>query len=217
MDRLPVNRFPLTSLLFVLLVLPAAELYAQDGMNRSGTLPFGSLRLETGMGRSIGENIYTRNWQPHPVAGLAISTPFHLGELEAGLRYSRFRHDETRNGFSDFHSVYAWLGWSLVLNLGNNTSLRPGVSLGNTFFSYDEARSYTAPGADWTYTFDRSESEISYELGLDLHYRLGGGWGLFGGVGYNRTLTHHPLELTTLRAGVSYTFASPSWLKSFLR
>ncbi|MDZ7772639.1 MAG: hypothetical protein U5K31_07875 [Balneolaceae bacterium] len=212
-----MTRISIATLLLVLLACTAREASAQQSGDQSGTPIFGSLRLEADLGRSIGQNIYTRNWLPQTVGGLTLATPFHLGELEVGLRYSRFLHDEMLNGFSDFHAVYAWLGWNLPLELGEKTTVLTGLSLGNTYFSYDQARIYTAPGADWSYAFDRSESEISYELSLELHYGLGEGWGLFGGVAYNRTLTYHPLELTLLRAGISRTFDSPSWLQSFLR
>lgn len=202
------GRYSLCLLLF--LICFQAESPAQP------RAPFSTLRLQAGGGLPAGDNALSRHWRLAPAGDLILSTPFYTGELRAGIRYSRFRNREDRNGYSDFHSLFFRLGWALPLETGGRFRLRPSLSIGNHFMRFDTPMSYSRPGASWSHIFDRSESEIAWEASVEGEYRLGESWSLFGSVGYNRTLTFHPLEQWLLSIGVSRSLRTPRWLRSLL-
>lgn len=164
----------------------------------------------------LAENSFTQNWRADPVAGILFAIPFYAGELQAGLRYTRFR-SSGRNRFSDFHAFYARIGWGYTLPLSDRFLLRPVISLGNNYMRFDRPVSYTRPGADWSFTFDRSESEIAWEGAVSLQFRLDPAWSLHASLAYNHTLTFHPLRQILLTAGISRSLETPRWLKKFLK
>lgn len=178
--------------------------------------PFSTLRLQAGAGLPAGDNALNRHWRVAPAGDLILSTPFYTGELRAGIRYSRFRNRKERNEYSDFHSLFFRLGWALPIKTGGRFRLRPSLSIGNHFMRFDTPMRYSRSGASWTYIFDRSESEIAWEASVEGEYRLGENWSLYVSLGYNRTLTYHPLEQWLLNIGVSRNLRNPRWLRSLL-
>ncbi len=177
---------------------------------------FQTLRLQAEGALQLADNSFTQNWRAAPVAGILFATPFYAGELQAGLRYTRFR-SRAQKRFSDFHSFYVRIGWGYPLSLSDRLLLRPVISLGNSYMRFDRAASYTRPGADWSHTFDRNESEIAWEGTVSLEFRLDPTWSLHASFAYNRTLTFHPLRQIMLTAGISHSLESPRWLRNFLK
>lgn len=188
--------------------LPGA--YAQDKA-------FDQLTIGISAPQSISENRLTNSWDPSPGAQLFLQTPFYAGYLEGGLRYLRFNHSEEQPSYSDFHSTFIYFGWGYPFELTSKLSAGPKIRFGNHQMLYDEAMIYTKPGSSFVYDFDDNESEFTYELVLHTRYKFTEKWKAHAELALNRTITYHPLQLTFITFGFSYSFATPSWFKDFLK
>lgn len=184
--------------------------YAQDKA-------FNQLTIGISAPQSISENQFTNSWDPSGGAQLFLQTPFYAGYLEGGLRYLRFNHSEEQPTYSDFHSTFIYLGWGYPFELTPKLSIGPKIRFGNNQMLYDEAMIYSEPGSSFAYDFDDNESEFTYELVLHTRYKLSEKWKAHAEIALNRTMTYHPLQLTFITVGFSYSFATPSWFKDFLK
>lgn len=175
--------------------------------------------ISTGVfaGYTVTGNDLLDNWDSKPSLQFIVRTPFYAGNLETGLRYTRFTHAPEYPSYSDFRTTYIFLGWGYDFTFSEHFRVGPLFRFGTKFFHYAEAKLYPSPSGTWNYAFDSSESEFAYELILRGEYHLSEKFSVFADYSYNRTLTYHPIRLNYLSAGIMYTFDSPNWLKKVLR
>lgn len=169
--------------------------------------------LNTGF--NMAENAFTGTWHPRPAVHLNMQFPFYGSYIEFGSRYIRFRGDAPTTTDSDFHSLFFYLGWSHPVRIGNRYELSPIIRFGNNLMIFDEPEVFEK--GSFRFQTDPTEMEFAYEVGLLNRVKLNERWSIHAGISYNRTLTHFPLPLTMISAGISYAFPQPPWLNHFLR
>jgi len=175
---------------------------------------FDQLTIGISVPQAISENQFTNSWDPSPGAQLFLQTPFYAGHLEGGIRYLRFNHSEEQPTYSDFHSAFIYLGWGYSFDLTSKLSAGPTIRFGNNQMLYDDPKIYTD---SFAYAFDDNESEFTYELLLHTQFDFSQKWKAHAELALNRTMTYHPLRLTFITVGFSYSLVTPSWFKDFLK
>lgn len=165
---------------------------------------------------SIVENSFTQTWDPLPGLQLNVRAPFYAGQLEAGLRYTRFMGSAPSETDSDFHSVFAHIGWNYPVKITSRFEIDPSIRFGNHFMLFDESAVFTNNSGSERFVTDQSESEFAYEISLRNQFSLTENWHLSASISYNRTLTFFPLPVTLFSLGVSRSFEQPRWLKKFI-
>lgn len=178
---------------------------------------FQELSVGINLGQEIGGNELLKSWETEPGIHFNIQTPFFTGTIDGGIRHSRFNSSPDFPTYSDFQSTYLYLGWGYSFDLSERFSTGPVLRFGNTFYKFDEAKLYPSPNSDWAYNFDTRESEFSYEVLLRSEYQILQRWKAHAEISYNRTLTYHPVQLTFLTVGFSYSFDTPSWFQNVLK
>lgn len=194
----------------LLFIISAPDAYSQNNA-------FQKLSAGVYLGQSLGGNELSHRWQAKPGIQLSFQTPFYAGTLGGGIRHSRFSSTPDFPTYSDFHSTFIYLGWGYTFDLFKRLSAGPALRFGNTLFQYDEAKLYPSPGGEWAYNFDTSESEFSYELLLRSEYKFVRQWKVHAEISYNRTLTYHPIQLSFVTVGFSYSFDTPAWFQKVFK
>ncbi|MGK7371037.1 MAG: hypothetical protein ACNS64_12555, partial [Candidatus Halalkalibacterium sp. M3_1C_030] len=133
---------------------------------------FESISVGIFTGHSIASDDLLNSWNPEPSLQLSLRTPFYAGDLEAGVRYTRFNNTSDFPDYSDFDSFFFYMGWGYDFVITDRFSIGPGLRFGTTFFQYDEAKIYTRPNVGWEYDFDTNESEFAYELLFRSTFRI---------------------------------------------
>ncbi|WP_372635488.1 hypothetical protein [Fodinibius sp.] len=200
-----------TVLLVLFLFLVARAGYTQEGSYERFT-------VDANSALSVLHNAFTDNWESPPSLHLGTRVTYHAGNLEAGLRYTDYNVTNPDYGEADFSSYFIYIGWEYPFTLYRGLTLAPGLRFGNNFMSFDNPKVYP-PTSGWAaYPFDPHESEFAYELIARLEYSPGTSpWRIHSGFAFNRTLTYHPLSVGLISFGISRSFATPSWLKNFLK
>ena len=179
---------------------------------------YNRLSVDIGGATSILENSFTNNWNASPSLHLGLRAPYHLGNLEAGARYTHYSSGNANYQDASFTSFFVYVGWEYALNLSDKLSVAPGLRFGNSFLTFQNPATYPAEGPFGEYVFDPHESEFAYELFTRLQYKLGDSpWRLHSSFSYNHTLTYHPMPVGLLSVGISRSFETPSWFKDFLQ
>ncbi|MCW9709216.1 outer membrane beta-barrel protein [Fodinibius salsisoli] len=205
------------STLITILAVSASLSYGQQDSYRQ-------LSLDVGGATSILENTFSQHWNPSPSLHLGGRINYHLGNLEAGVRYTDYSANdpsyEGRNPAEEvrFTSYFVYIGWEYPFTLSEGLTFAPGLRFGNNFLTFKNTKTYPPDGSFGEYVFDPKESEFTYELLTRLEYSLGDSpWALYSTFSYSRTLTYHPMTVGLLSVGVSYSFSTPGWIKNFLQ
>lgn len=175
------------------------------------------LFVDLNTGLSVINNSFTDTWEPSPAGHLNVRLPFYTGQLEAGLRYTRFNGNAPSKKDSDFHSIYIHLGWNYPINVSSWYQVSPTLRFGNHLMLFDESAVFTNNAGTERFVTDQSESEFAYELALQNQIQLSDHWYINATVSYNRTLTFFPLPVTLFSIGITRSFTQPTWLKKFIR
>lgn len=203
-----VNYYPL---------LIAFLLLANVSIANAQSKAFESISVGAYVGYPVAGGELLNSWNSEPSLQLSFGTPFYAGELETGVRYTRFSNSEAFPDYSNFDSFFIYMGWGYHFTITDKLSAGPALRFGTTFFKYDEAKIYTRPNVGWEYDFDTTESEFAYELLFRSVFRISGRIRAHAELTYNRTLTFHPVRLSYISAGFTYRFNSPDWFKKVLR
>lgn len=176
------------------------------------------ITLDASSAFSVFQNPFTNNWEGSPILHLGTRINYHAGNLEAGVRYIDYRSSNPNYGDASFSSYFMYIGWEYPLRLSKRLKLAPGLRFGNNFMTFHNPKVYPPTDGWGEYPFDSHESEFAYEFFTRLEYTLGNSpWHIHSGFAYNRTLTYHPMPVGLISFGISRSFATPSWLKKFMR
>ncbi|MDX1586043.1 MAG: hypothetical protein R3222_04845 [Balneolaceae bacterium] len=178
---------------------------------------FDSISAGAFIGSTVSGGELLDSWESKPSLQISLQTPFYTGILETGMRYSQFTHKPSFQDYSDFQTMFIYLGWGYVFSLNEHFHVGPQLRFGTKFFFYEEEKRYPSPGGTWYYAFDTNESEFAYDLNLRGVYDLNESFSIYADFSYNRTLTYHPIHLNYISAGIVYTFGSPDWLRRVLK
>lgn len=170
---------------------------------------------------SVLQNSFSNSWEASPGVKIAVRANYHLGQLEAGGRFTRFSSDNINYKEAAFTSYFIYIGWQYNIKIAKNLTLSPGLRFGDNLMFFNDNPTYT-PDEDHkgggVYEFNSTESEFGYELFGRLEYTLEKSpWSFQTSFSYNRTLTYHPLPVGYISFGISRSFSSPNWLKNFLQ
>ena len=211
-----LQRFSPFSLPFLLLFIPfLAMLPARKSMAQQSA--FDRISVSIQAAQPLSQNDFTGIWSGRENAHLNITTPYHAGELQAGVRYTRFVHDPELSQYASFHSAFIYAGWGIGIPFSSRLSFGPAFRFGTHMMRFDRNKVYTAASGSWAYKFDRGENEFAYELLGQARYRFSDRWSIVGEVTYNRTLTYHPIGITLASLGISLDINSPEWFKKAAR
>jgi|GEM_PF-899701 len=188
--------------------------FAQDSSHNT-------ISFDLGGSASIANNTFTNTWNPSLSPQLGLRLNYHFGSLEAGVRYTSFeggRSDFADTDKSSFTSFFIYAGWEYPFEISSHFILAPGFRFGNSYLTFDHPPTYPPSGSFGEYKFDAHESEFAYELFMRLQYSpTDGPWSIYSSLSYNRTLTYHTMPLGLISVGISRSFATPTWLKDFLK
>lgn len=173
--------------------------------------------IDLNTGLSVINNSFTDTWDPSPAGHLNFRLPFYAGQLETGLRYTRFNGNAPSEEDSDFHSIYIHLGWNYPINVSSWYQISPTLRFGNHLMLFDESVVFTNNSGTERFITDQSESEFAYELALQNQIKLHDHWYINATISYNRTLTFFPLPVTLFSIGITRSFTQPTWFKTFIR
>jgi hypothetical protein len=167
--------------------------------------PFERLNISVEYLTNTNRNLFHEYWDPVWGIDLSVATPFYTGTMRAGI--SLFPVSSKDEAIPGYNHIYVHAGWGERLRLPAGLSLFGGFDIGyNTFILDIEA----IEGI-------RYESEFGVMFFLRMDLPVYGNWRLALGGDHLTVLTHERIELTFLTFGVSYSFGSPSWFRSFMQ
>lgn len=170
--------------------------------------PFETLTIGLGGVGTVGSAPYTDLWNPGPGVTASVETPFYLGHVAVGTMASvhatRAAVDET---IPEYLAIYSYASWGTYLRLPLGARLRPGLRAGLYAMRFDVDDVVAV----------RSESELGAGVDLALSVPLGRGWRAVASGAAVRVYTAERIEFGFVHVGLSRVFATPRWLKDFLR
>lgn len=185
---------------------------------------YSQLSLDVDGATSILKNTFSEHWSASPSLHVGTRINYHLGNLEAGVRYTNYSASDAsyvgENPAEEvrFTSYFVYIGWEYPFFLSERLSVAPGLRFGNNFLSFKNPKAYPPAGSFGEYVFDPNESEFTYEFITRLEYTFAHSpWHLYSSFSYSRTLTYHPMTVGLFSIGISRSFSTPAWLKNILQ
>ena len=165
---------------------------------------YSSLTVEAAGVRHLGTGDLGLYWNDRAGVGLAVHTPFHIGEF--GIAFSTSRFENRAPGVPSFRSYLIGIDWRFPLP--GTGWMRPDVSAmaGDFLTVYDGEQ---AKGAG-------NESEIFIGAAAGVRLRLARGTHVRAAVTAMQVLTSTPIRLTQATLGVSRTVATPRWIMTVI-
>ncbi len=161
--------------------------------------------LEAGLEGVVNtnRNNFHTFWRPGTGMKGYLGTPFYFGEVQAGVQL--FSYAARQPGFSEFESIFIYLGWGYRLSLPGPLALLTGFAIGSNLMIFELAEGYS-----------KHESELAASLDLGLSYLIRDRWAVNLSSRYQVMFTARPIRLAFLSAGASYLLDTPDWLRIFL-
>lgn len=192
-----VSRTALVSIfIFFLLRVPAA--HGQDDA-------FSRIEVLAGGNYNVGDSQVHDYWEPGYGGELSFLTPFYLGDAELGGAYHRY--EASSGDVPRFDALLVYAGWGIALRPIEAVSWYNGFRIGNNRMTFDEE---TFPGV-------KNESEFVLGAQSRLTIRLFKQTGIFGAAHFTQTYTYIRIRTVYVSAGLTTSFAAPSWLQTILR
>lgn len=132
-------------------------------------------------------------------------TPFYFGDAELGAAYHPY--DVTNGEVPRFDAIHVFAGWGIRLSPISSASWYNGFRLGNNRMTFDED----------TFAGVKNESEFLLGAQSKLTIRLFRQTGIFAAAHFTQTYTYVRFRTLHVSAGLTTSFATPSWLQTFLR
>lgn len=167
--------------------------------------PFSRIEVYGGGTYDVGSSRIHDFWAPDYGGELSFRTPFYFGDAELGAAYHRF--EALTEDVPRFDAIHVFAGWGLALKPVDRISWYNGFRIGNNRMTFDEE------------TFHGVKNESEFLLGAQskLTIRLFKQTGIFGAAHFTQTYTYIRFRTVYVSAGLTTSFASPSWLQTFLR
>jgi hypothetical protein len=184
--------------LYVILLIQPLKTIAQTEE------PYSKINFEINFLQSKPSEFLNKYWNSkYGLQGL-VSTPFYVGQIQAGVNYYSFKAKEEK--YPAFKGFFMFAGWGkeirLPLKLVFFSSVRAGTFL--MHFNVDTLSAFT-----------NFESELAVNLNASLKYRLTSFLSLNIGGEFTDIFLHNKIKLLTAFAGLEYSVISPIWLKEF--
>ena len=144
-------------------------------------------------------------WEQGVGGEVAVATPFYAGYAELGGALHLYRAATPSVPAFEAWSLFA--GWGVGLEAGR-LRFEGGPRVGNYHMRFAAEDAF--PGV-------RNESELALGAAGRIALRPVGPVSVFVAGSYTRVFTFNRLKLWYASAGISYRFASPTWLKEFVK
>lgn len=167
--------------------------------------PFSRVGITGGGTFNVGSSQIHDYWEPGSGGEITFHTPFYLGHAEAGGAYHRY--EAAASDVPRFDAILVFAGWGMAVEPVHWISWYNGIRLGNQRMTFDEE---TFPGV-------KNESEFLVGAQSKLTIRLYKQTGIFGAAHFTQTYTYVRMRTVYVSLGLTTSFATPSWLQSFLR
>lgn len=144
---------------------------------------------------------YRNLYQPADHLNVSMQTPFHVGYLQANLRYV---NTTGKNGITDYRHINAELFWLAGIPLTPSLKLYGGIGTGAEIYLIEV----------WDSSTD--ETEILFGLKSELQYS----WRnlvFFTDVSLTRVHIYHKMDYISFGAGVRYRFRLPEEVLDVVR
>lgn len=154
---------------------------------------------------NFNKNEFHEFWDPsYGIRGF-VSTSFHFGRLESGLKLMSF---ETKDiTIPEFFSWFIYLGWGIDFKILKDLRIHNGVNLGSFQMNFEDEE--TEQGL-------RNESELGLEYSLRISYPTFDKLNINVEVNFLKIFTNQNINLWYISAGAGYSFDTPKWIKDFL-
>lgn len=192
----------LSAVLFVLIAIAPLYAYGQD--------PFSQIDIAVGGAHNlrqdgIFESRIHEYWESGYGGEVSITTPFYLGDLDAGVSVHRYEPLSSR--VPRFDALLVHLGWGFNWELVPGLFWYNGFRLGNSRMTFDAD---TVPGI-------RNESELLLAAHTRATVHLFRNTGVYASAHLAQTYTFIRFRTLYVSAGLVTSFRTPGWLQTFLR
>ncbi len=175
-----------------------------------GQEPFSRIDLAVGGAQNIQEGNLNEArihdyWKPGYGAELSMSTPFYLGDVEAGVAVHRYKPLST--AVPRFDAFLVHVGWGLNWELVPGFFWYSGIRMGNSRMTFDED---TFPGV-------KNESEFLLAAHSRATVHITRSTGVYASAHLTQTYTFVRFRTLYISAGLATSFQTPRWLRNFLR
>lgn len=166
--------------------------------------PYSKINLEINFLKSKPSEFLNKYWDSQFGLQGLVSTPFYLGQIQAGISYYSFKEKEEK--YPAFNGFFMFAGWGKEIRL----------PLKLVFFSSVRAGTFLMHFAvDTLSAFNNFESELAVNLNAGFKYRLMDYLSLEIGGEFTSVFLRNKIKFLTAFAGFEYSFNSPIWLKEF--
>lgn len=167
---------------------------------------YSSTRLNLNIVINKSTDELNRLWNAQKGFEGSIEWPFYYGTVVGGVRFLPYKAEG--NIHHDVASVFYFAGWGKEMNLPLTLSWYGGFKVGAFEMFYD-GDSLTEEQHHKLQLSAGVTSRMSIEI---IHHCF-----TYFSADYAAVFTHKRIELFLLSAGISYSFATPVWLKDFLK
>ncbi len=171
----------------------------------AGQEAFSSLTFGINVLRNEPDNNFNRYWKPKMGIEGRFETPFYFGDIQAGGLILPFKSKSIAQ--PDFNSYFLFLGWGKKVNLPLKLFFFSSVKTGSFIMTFN---------VDSLSSTQQAESELGLSLKAGLGINLFSSFQAYAGIEAFRVFTRHKMSFILFSGGLTYTFATPVWLKDFL-
>jgi len=141
-------------------------------------------------------------WNIENGFGGYFQTPFYIGDVSVGISHTSFKGLKSK--YPDFSSNYIYLSWIGVVDLPLNSSLGAGIKIGSYLMTFE---------SDTLNSFQENESELAIGPYAIFTMPLFSQFSLNLSGEFITVFTNRSMKFINLSAGISYSFATPNWLR----
>jgi hypothetical protein len=201
-----VSKSPLSILAVVSVLYFAQQLLWPAASNAAERPePFETMSLEATFLANVGRSEFHDYWDPSNGVQAEFGTPFYLGIVQIGVHV--FNNDNVTDTVPRFGSAFVYLGWGYEWRLPPDVGWFAGIHAGGFYMNFDD---------DVVVDEGKTESELGLGLRTSVRYPTVTRWSALVTCEYRRIYTHRRIDYVFVGAGVSYTMATPGWLRGFL-
>ncbi len=173
---------------------------------QSKTDVFSITRLNINIVINKSTDELNRLWNAKPGFEASVEMPFYYGTIVGGIRFLPYR--AKGNIHHNINAAFYFAGWGQKLNLPVSLEWYNGFKVGAFEMTFD---------GDSLSDEQHHKLQLSAGVSSRMSLYIIHNFMLFVAVDYAAVFTHKRIELFLLSGGISYSFATPIWLKNFLK
>jgi len=197
-----LRKSELIILLFVFSIIPSEKkLFASEPF-----LPFSTFATRVNGITDVNQSSLNDYWDPQYGAELIVDMPFYWGDIQGGIHF--YTYEGKSESQPDFLNLYIYIGWGPGFRVFKNLYWFNGIQVGIFQMHFDDSDIHESQAL---------ESELAVGVNTRIDFQLSNNWSIQAGAAYLYVYTYKPLELLMVKAGFSYSFDTPPWLREFLK